>query len=87
MINLFYKYRILIQLFGSLFFIIFIFNSVSNSADLIKPVDISNNVDVSDVRTIEVNIPQGSSASQISSILDSTGVVTSSFAFDLYLRN
>ena len=87
MINLFYKYRILIQLFASLFFIIFIFNTVSNSADLIKPVDNSNNVNVSDVRIIEVNIPQGSSASQISSILDSTGVVTSSLAFELYLRN
>ena len=87
MINLFYKYRVHIQLFGSLFLIIFIFNTVSNSADLIEPVDISNNVDVSDVRIIEVNIPQGSSASQISSILDSTGVVTSSLAFELYLRN
>ena len=87
MINLYYKNRLLIQLLSSIFIIFFIFNSVNSSAQLIKPGEVNNNIDVSDIEIIEVNIPQGSSASQISSILDSTGIVTSSLAFELYLRN
>jgi len=71
----------------SFFFIFFIFNFVNNFAQLIKPGEINNNVDISDIKVIEVTIPQGSSASQISSILDSTGTVTSGLAFELYLRN
>ena len=71
----------------SFFFILFIFNSINNFAQLIKPGEINNNVDISDIKVIEVTIPQGSSASQISSILDSTGIVTSGLAFELYLRN
>ena len=71
----------------SFFFILFIFNSINNFAQLIKPGEINNNVDISDIKVIEVTIPQGSSASQISSILDSTGTVTSGLAFELYLRN
>jgi UPF0755 protein len=78
---------VLLQLLTSLFFIFFIFNSVNNFAQLIKPGEINNNVDISDIKVIEVTIPQGTSASQISSILDSTGIVTSGLAFELYLRN
>jgi UPF0755 protein len=87
MIKFYYKNRVLLQLLTSLFFIFFIFNFVNNFAQLIKPGEINNNVDISDIKVIEVTIPQGSSASQISSILDSTGIVTSSLAFELYLRN
>jgi UPF0755 protein len=87
MIKFYYKNRVLLQLIASLFFIFFLFNSVNNFAQLIKPGEINNNVDVSDIKVIEVSIPQGSSASQISSILDSTGIVTSGLAFELYLRN
>jgi UPF0755 protein len=87
MIKFYYKNRVLLQLLTSLFFIFFIFNSVNNFAQLIKPGEINNNVDISDIKVIEVTIPQGSSASQISSILDSTGIVTSGLAFELYLRN
>jgi UPF0755 protein len=87
MIKFYYKNRVLLQLLTSLFFIFFIFNSVNNFAQLIKPGEINNNVDISDIKVIEVTIPQGTSASQISSILDSTGIVTSGLAFELYLRN
>ena len=87
MIKFYYKNRVLLQLLTSLFFIFFIFNFVNNFAQLIKPGEINNNVDISDIKVIEVTIPQGSSASQISSILDSTGTVTSGLAFELYLRN
>ena len=87
MIKFYYKNRVLLQLLTSLFFIFFIFNFVNNFAQLIKPGEINNNVDISDIKVIEVTIPQGSSASQISSILDSTGIVTSGLAFELYLRN
>ena len=87
MIKFYYKNRVLLQLLTSLFFIFFIFNFVNNFAQLIKPGEINNNVDISDIKVIEVTIPQGTSASQISSILDSTGIVTSGLAFELYLRN
>ncbi len=87
MIKFYYKNRVLLQLLTSLFFIFFIFNSINNFAQLIKPGEINNNVDISDIKVIEVTIPQGTSASQISSILDSTGIVTSGLAFELYLRN
>lgn len=87
MIKFYYKNRLLFQLITSMIFILFIFNSVNNFAQLIKPGEVNSNVDINDIKVIEVNIPQGSSASQISSILDSTGIVTSSLAFELYLRN
>ena len=87
MINLYYKNRLLVQLLTSIFVIVIIFNSVNNFAQLIKPGEINSNVAIGYIKVIEVNIPQGSSASQISSILDSTGIVPSSLAFELYLRN
>ena len=83
MINLYYKNRLLIQLLSIIFIIFFIFNSVNSFAQLIKPGEVNNSIEISDIEIIEVNIPQGSSASQISSILDSTGIVTSSLAFEL----
>jgi len=87
MIKFYYKNRSLLQLLTSIFVIVLIFNYVNSFAQLIKPGEINENVDVSDIEVIEVTIPLGSSASQISSILDSTGIVNSSLAFELYLRN
>ena len=87
MIKFYYKNRSLLQLLTSIFVIVLIFNYVNSFAQLIKPGEMNENVDVSDIKIIEVTIPQGSSASQISSILDSTGIVNSSLAFELYLRN
>ena len=87
MIKFYYKNRSLLQLLTSILVIVLIFNYVNSFAQLIKPGEINENVDVSDIKVIEVTIPLGSSASQISSILDSTGIVNSSLAFELYLRN
>jgi UPF0755 protein len=87
MIKFYYRNRSLLQLLTSIFVIVLIFNYVNSFAQLIKPGEINENVDVSDIKVIEVTIPLGSSASQISSILDSTGIVNSSLAFELYLRN
>ena len=87
MINLYYKNRSLIQLFLSVLFLTIIFNSVTNLTQLVRPSQSNNNIDSVNVEVINVNIPQGSSASQIASILDSTGVVTSNLTFELYLRN
>src|SRR6056300_393416 len=87
MIKFYYKNRSLLQLLTSIFVIVLIFNYVNSFAQLIKPGEINENVDVSDIKVIEVTIPLGSSASKISSILDSTGIVNSSLAFELYLRN
>ena len=65
----------------------FIYNFVSSSADLIKGNEINNSADQASLEIISVDIPQGSAASEISSILDATGVITSKLAFELYLRN
>ena len=87
MINIYYRNKLVIQLLSTLIIILFLFNTLSNLASMVRPGEVNNNVDIDDIKIIEINIPQGSSASQISSILDSTGVVTSSLAFELYLRN
>ena len=49
MINLYYKNRMLIQLLSSIFIIFFIFNFVNSFAQLIKPGEVNNNIDISDI--------------------------------------
>jgi len=86
--NKFYlRNRSFIQIFATIVGIFFIYNFVSSSADLIEGNEINNSADQASLEIISVNIPQGSAASEISSILDATGVITSKLAFELYLRN
>ena len=85
--NFYLRYRTTIQVIGTFIGIFFIYSFVSSSADLIEGNEINNSIDQSSLEIISVNIPQGSSASEISTILDSTGVITSKLAFELYLRN
>ena len=85
--NNYIKYRSISQILVTFIFIFITYFSISSIADSVEKNDIqesSNNV-VEEI--ISVNIPQGSSASQIASILDSTGVIASQLAFELYLRN
>lgn len=66
-------------------FVIVIFTS--NLADNVKDNDLSNQVLNSvNVQIIDIKIEQGSSASNISSLLFSEGIVSSQLAFELYLR-
>ena len=85
--NFYLKNRTSIQIFASFIGIFFIYNFVSSAADLIEGNEINNSADQASLEIISVNIPQGSAASEISSILDATGVITSKLAFELYLRN
>ena len=85
--NFYLRNRTSIQIFATFLGIFFIYNFVSSSADLIEGNEINNSADQESLEIISVNIPQGSAASEISSILDATGVITSKLAFELYLRN
>jgi UPF0755 protein len=79
--------RTSLQIIVTFIGIFFIYSFVSSSADLIEGNEINRSPDQSSLEIISVNIPQGSAASEISSILDATGVITSKLAFELYLRN
>jgi UPF0755 protein len=85
--NLFLKNRISIQLVTTLIFIYALYNFVTSTADSIEGNQINEISNQGIIEVITVNIPQGSAASEISSILDSTGIISSKLAFELYLRN
>ena len=85
--NLFLKNRTSIQLVTTLIFIYALYNFVTSTADSIEGNQINEISNQGVVEILTVNIPQGSAASEISSILDSTGIVSSKLAFELYLRN
>jgi len=59
----------------------------NNLASSVEKVDISSNVNSSNIEIIQINIEPGASASDIASQLSSEGVITSQLAFELYLRN
>ena len=76
--NKFYlKNRVYIQLFVTLISIFIFYNIVTSSADSIESSDNNSPISETNVEIISVNIPQGSAAAEISSILDATGVITS----------
>ena len=85
--NFYLKNRLFIQLFITVISIYAVYNLVSSSANSIESSDINDNLSVTNLEIITVNIPQGSAAAEISSILDATGVISSKLAFELYLRN
>ncbi len=82
------RYRYIILLLTTILLLIISFNTVSNIANSIeKKSDITTN-DIQTEKKLEfISIPQGSSASEISSILDNEGIISSSLAFEIYLRN
>ena len=87
MSNLYFKNRTVIQLFITVVVIFMFYNFISTSADSVKSSGPNKSISEVQLEIITVTIPQGSAASEISSILDATGVVTSKLAFELYLRN
>ena len=85
--NFYIKNRLTIQLFSVILIIFLFINFSSNIADGIKSSNLISNELNESFQILNINIPQGASASQIASILDSSGVINSQLAFELYLRN
>ena len=83
MSNFYLKNRLLLQLLFVFLLLFFIFNISNNIADGIEPSNIVSSQENQDFKIININIPQGASASQISAILDSSGVINSQLAFEL----
>lgn len=87
MVKFLVKNRLILQILLTLLFIItsiFITNNISNR---ITAKNIKDEMSTIDYQIINVSIPQGASASQISQILDTKGIISSQLAFELYLRN
>ena len=60
-------------------------SNIASSIDQTASI-VSNNDDIEE-SIILINIPQGASAAQISSKLAQEGIISSSLAFEIYLRN
>ena len=88
MISYYFRNRLLIAV---LFTVLAIVIATSFASNIATSIDRTANIITSDNQVEEfiaiVNIPQGSSAAEISSILSSEGIISSSLAFELYLRN
>ena len=83
MIKVIFKNRTLIQLFLVSFFLLLTYNLTNSIADNVEINSIENNQNIQNLKIVNVNIPQGSSASEISSILDTNDFVFSSECFEL----
>ena len=80
MINYYFKNRLVISVIITIFAVFIAINFASNIASSIDQTAniISNNDDIEE-SIILIDIPQGSSAAQISSILAQEGIISSSF--------
>tara|TARA_B100001250_G_scaffold321676_1_gene284811 strand:- start:2849 stop:3922 length:1074 start_codon:yes stop_codon:yes gene_type:complete len=86
--NFYYKYR-------SYFYIVFTCLALtlsvtfaSNAASLVeKSIDSVDKENLKELKIIYISIPQGSSATDITSLLDNKGVISSSLSYEIYLRN
>ena len=68
--------------------IIFALIFASNAASSIETsLDVINSENNEEVRIVYISIPQGSSATDITAILDNKGIISSSLAYEIYLRN
>ena len=86
--NLYYKNRsyfyVTVTIIAVLTSVLFASNAASS---IEKSIDLINTDNIQEVKIIYVSIPQGSSATDITSILDNKGVISSSLAYEIYLRN
>ena len=86
--NFYYKNR---SYFYVLVTVISVFTTVtfaSSAANSIeKSIDVINSENTQEINIIYISIPQGSSATDITAILDNKGVISSSLAYEIYLRN
>jgi len=75
---------LILSTFIAIFLLMFI---TTNLADNIRENVLSNDIsNITDLQMIDISIPQGSSASDIASLLSLKGIITSKLAFELYLR-
>ena len=86
--NYYFRNRLFITVLFTIFAVVITMFLASNIATSInKTTDLITNNDEIDEFIAIVNIPQGSSAAEIASILASEGIISSSLAYELYLRN
>ena len=75
---------LILSTFIAIFLLMFI---TTNLADNIRENVLLNDIsNITDLQIIDISIPQGSSASDIASLLSLEGIITSKLAFELYLR-
>ncbi len=86
--NLYYKNRSYFYVAITIISVIASVNFASSAASSIeKSIDVINSENTKQVKIVFVSIPQGSSATDITSILDNKGIISSSLAYEIYLRN
>jgi len=86
--NLYYKNRSFFYVAVTVIAVITSVTFASSAASSIeKSIDVINSENSQEVKIVYLSIPQGSSATDITSILDNKGVISSSLAYEIYLRN
>ena len=86
--SFYYQNRILMYVATTILIIIFALFFASNAASSIETsLDVINSENNEEVRIVYISIPQGSSATDITTILDNKGIISSSLAYEIYLRN
>ena len=86
--SFYYQNRILMYVAMTNLIIIFALIFASNAASSIETsLDVINSENNEEVRIVYISIPQGSSATDITAILDNKGIISSSLAYEIYLRN
>ena len=86
--NLYYKNRAYFYVAITIISVLASVNFASSAASSIeKSIDVINSENTKQVKIVFVSIPQGSSATDITSILDNKGIISSSLAYEIYLRN
>ncbi len=86
--NLYYKNRSYIYIAITVIAIALSVTFASTAATSIeKSIDVISSEKTQEVKIVYISIPQGSSATDITAILDNKGVISSSLAYEIYLRN
>lgn len=86
--SFYYQNRILMYVVMTILVIIFAIIFASNTASSIEnSLDVINTENEAEVKIVYISIPQGSSATDITSLLDNKGIISSSLAYEIYLRN
>ena len=86
--NFYYKYRSFIYIIVTFSCLTLSVIFASNAASLVeKSIDSVSTENSKELKIVYISIPQGSSATDITSILDNKGVISSSLAYEIYLRN
>ena len=85
--NSYYKNRIIFSIGLTFLFITVSIIFASQAASSVERIDIINTDINKELKVVYISIPQGSSASDITTILDNKGVISSSLAYEIYLRN